>query len=137
MPRIDPIHTGGRIAEKQDRGRSEKACCSQSETLLYHLHLSRSDIPMPRAWKSDAGPNWTDYPNPHPYGQPNLKSSSSNKLWSSYDTMDEQQQTNKVRVLFICERYILSKSQWQHNMHAFPSTRNPLAPSRSHSILTL
>ena len=32
---------------KQDCGGSEKACCSQSDTLLYHQHLSRPDIPMP------------------------------------------------------------------------------------------
>ena len=45
---------------KQDRGGSEKARCSQSETLLYHQCLSRPDIPMLRVWKSAAGQNWTD-----------------------------------------------------------------------------
>ena len=30
-------------AEKQDRGGSEKVCCSQSETLLYNQHLSRPE----------------------------------------------------------------------------------------------
>ena len=44
----------------QDRGGSEKACCSQSKNLLYHQHFSRPDISMPRVWKSAAGPNWTD-----------------------------------------------------------------------------
>ena len=44
----------------QDRGGSEKARCSQSDNLLsYHL-LNQADIPMPRMWKSAAGPNWTD-----------------------------------------------------------------------------
>ena len=76
---------------KQDRGGSEKKRCSQSETLHYHQHLSRPDIPMPRVWKSAAGPNWTNYPPPHPQGQPNMTSSSSKTLWSSSDTMDEKQ----------------------------------------------
>ena len=43
-----------------DRGGSEKARCSQSETLLSHHHLNRPDIPMPRKWKSASCPNWTN-----------------------------------------------------------------------------
>ena len=89
VPRIDPC---GAIGFIPDRRGSEKACCSQSEILLYHQHLSRPDIPMPRVWKSAAAPNWTDYPPPHP--QPNMTSSSSSKqLWSSSETMDEQHVT--------------------------------------------
>ena len=42
------IHTGAITAEKQDRGGSEKACCSQSDSLFYHQHIIRPDIPMPR-----------------------------------------------------------------------------------------
>ena len=44
----------------QDRGGSEKARCSQSETLVSHHHPNRPDIPMPLMRKSAAGPNWTD-----------------------------------------------------------------------------
>ena len=47
------------IRNTQDRGGSERARFSQSETLLYQQHLSRPDIPMPRVWKSDTGQNWT------------------------------------------------------------------------------
>ena len=47
---------------KQDRGDSEKARCSQSEILLYHQRLSRPDVPMPRVWKSAASQNWTSAP---------------------------------------------------------------------------
>ena len=43
---------------KQDLGGSEKALCSQSETLLYHQHLSRPDIPMPQVWNTAAGQIW-------------------------------------------------------------------------------
>ena len=42
---------------KQVRGGSEKASCSQSKTLLYHQHLSRPDISMSRVWKRAAGSN--------------------------------------------------------------------------------
>ena len=55
------IHTGAikNIRNTQDRGGSENARFSQSETLLYQQHLSRPDIPMPRVWKSATGQNWT------------------------------------------------------------------------------
>ena len=47
------------IRNTQDRGGSEKARFSQSETLLYQQHLSRPDVPMPRVWKRATGQNWT------------------------------------------------------------------------------
>ena len=79
------------IRNTQDRGGSEKARFSQSDTLLYQQHLSRPDIPMPRGWKSATGQNWTHWPPPHPQGQRNrTSSSSSKKLWSSSETIDEQ-----------------------------------------------
>ena len=53
---------------KQDRGGSEKARCSQSETLLSHHRLNRPDIPMLRVWKSAAGPSWTELATSAPTG---------------------------------------------------------------------
>ena len=32
----------------------------------YSTTSSQPDIPMPRVWKSAAGPNWTDYPPLYP-----------------------------------------------------------------------
>ena len=67
MSRIDPppvaqydSYRSKNSRNKHDHGGSDKACCSQSETLLYHQHLSRLDIPMPRVRKSAAGPNWSE-----------------------------------------------------------------------------
>ena len=77
---------------KQDRGGSEIARCSQSETLLYHQHLSRPDIPMPRVWKSAAGCiGLISHLRTHRVNRTRMTSSSTSKnLWSSSETMDEQ-----------------------------------------------
>ena len=69
------IHTGARTAETNRIEEAQKK--RAAETLLYHQRLSRPEIPMPRVWKSAAGQNWTDYPPPHPQGQPNMTSPSS------------------------------------------------------------
>ena len=68
---------------KQDRGGSEKTPARKAR-LLYHEHL------MARVWKSAAGPNWTDLPSPQPQRRQIMKSSSTKKLWSSSETVDEQ-----------------------------------------------
>ena len=52
-------YRGKNCRNTQDRGGSEKARCSQSETLLYHQRLSRPD--MPRVWKSATDQNWTKH----------------------------------------------------------------------------
>ena len=88
------FHAGARTAEAiRIVEAQKKARCSLSETLLSHHRLNRPDIPMPRISKSAAGPNWTDLPPPHKQGQPNMttSSSSSKELWSSSETMDEEQ----------------------------------------------
>ena len=65
VPRIDPCGAVSFIPEQEQQKQtvslgSEKARCSQSDTLFYHQHLSRPDIPMPRVWKSAEGHTWTD-----------------------------------------------------------------------------
>ena len=76
-----------RIAEGQKRHAARKA-------RLYSITSTSAGQPNKRVWKSAAAPNWTDYPSPHPQGQPNMTSSSSSKkLWSSSETMDEQHVT--------------------------------------------
>ena len=68
------IHTGARTSETNRIAEAQKSVSnvSQSETLLYHQHLSRPDRPMPRVWNSAIGHNWTDWPHPHTQHQPKI-----------------------------------------------------------------
>ena len=55
------IHTGARTAETNRIAEAQKKRAAR-KARLYSTpqRLSRSDIPMPRVWKSAAGQNWTD-----------------------------------------------------------------------------
>ena len=90
------IHTGARTAgQKQDRRGSEKACCSRRDFTLPPVPPTSQPVrhnQCPECERVLQARIWTAYPPMHPQGQPIMKSSSSKKLWSSSETMDEQQE---------------------------------------------
>ena len=99
MAQYDSYRSKNSWEKKQDRGGSETACL-----LLAKRDFILPPTPQPaqhthaRVWKSAAGPNWADWPPPHTHGQPIMTSSSSSKrLWSSSETMGEQEERPTAR----------------------------------------